>query len=99
MGMAFQFKSKEQALTFAAAVEDRFGLMTNTADFSHIDDVYTFQPLRNLDHPDHPENERHVEVDRAGPLGSRAAADAAFKIEDQIRALAKEEFDGEFVGT
>jgi hypothetical protein len=39
MGMSFHFKTKKDALAFAAAVEQRFKLMTDTSSFSHFKDA------------------------------------------------------------
>jgi hypothetical protein len=95
MGMGFRFKTKKDALAFAAAVEKRFKLMTDTTSFSHIKDAGT--------HPDGhiwQVDDLNVEVERPDWDGLDSPSHVkARKIEDQIEALAEKEFGGEFVGT
>jgi hypothetical protein len=92
--MGFRFKTKEAALAFAADVEKRFKLMTDTSSFSH------FKDAMNPDGRIWQTNDLAVEVERPDWDGLDSPSHVkATKIEEQIEALAKKEFGGEFIGT
>lgn len=55
MTTRFDFKTKEQALAFAATVEKRWNLLTNTSTHQHIPNPHAIVP----------DTDKGVEVERA----------------------------------
>lgn len=91
MTMGFMFKSKKHALAFAAAVEERFKLPTNTFAHTHID----ASVVGRVPEPETsglPDAYRSVEVQRA------SLDDEGDAIERAVEAMAKT-MDGQFIGT